>query len=110
MRYIKTAVFCLAFTLVLSGCSSAFFPGAYKIDIRQGNMVSQDMIDQLELGMTKRQVRFVMGTPLLIDTFEGERWDYYFSDDTRDGNVDQEFATLTFENDLLATIETSLDL
>ncbi len=96
--------------LLLGGCggSSVFFPGAHKVEIRQGNIVTQEMVDQLEIGMTKRQVRFVLGTPLLVDTFSGERWDYYFSDDRRDGEVEQRDVTLYFENELLSRIETDL--
>ncbi len=60
----------------LAGCS---FPGVYKIDIQQGNVVTQDMIDQLRPGMTRRQVRFIMGNPLITDTFHADRWDYLYS-------------------------------
>ena len=49
--------------IALAGCS---FPGVYKIDIQQGNVVTQDMIDQLRPGMTRRQVRFIMGNPLTV--------------------------------------------
>ena len=62
--------------LALAGCS---FPGVYKIDIQQGNVVTQDMIDQLKPGMTQRQVRFIMGNPLITDTFHAKRWDYLYS-------------------------------
>ncbi|TXH92158.1 MAG: outer membrane protein assembly factor BamE [Pseudomonas sp.] len=62
--------------LALAGCS---FPGVYKIDIQQGNVVTQDMIDQLKPGMTQRQVRFIMGNPLITDTFHSKRWDYLYS-------------------------------
>lgn len=61
---------------LLSGCS---FPGVYKLDIQQGNIVTQDMVDQLRPGMTARQVRFIMGTPLIADTFNPQRWDYLYS-------------------------------
>ncbi|MDD0844639.1 outer membrane protein assembly factor BamE [Pseudomonas sp. Gutcm_11s] len=60
----------------LAGCS---FPGVYKIDIQQGNVVTQDMIDQLKPGMTQRQVRFIMGNPMITDTFHAKRWDYLYS-------------------------------
>lgn len=60
----------------LAGCS---FPGVYKIDIQQGNVVTQDMIDQLKPGMTRKQVRFIMGNPLITDTFHANRWDYLYS-------------------------------
>jgi len=63
--------------LALGGCS--FFPGVYKIDIQQGNVITQDMINQLRPGMTQRQVRFIMGNALITDTFHPNRWDYYYS-------------------------------
>lgn len=59
-----------------AGCA---FPGVYKIDIQQGNVVTQDMVDQLRPGMTQRQVRFIMGNPLILDTFHPNRWDYLYS-------------------------------
>lgn len=64
-------------TLALSGCSG--FPGVYKIDIPQGNVVNQEMVDQLRPGMTESQVRFIMGSPLITDTFHKDRWDYLYS-------------------------------
>lgn len=66
-----------ALTLVLSGCSG--FPGVYKIDIPQGNVVNQEMVDKLRPGMTESQVRFIMGSPLITDTFHEGRWDYLYS-------------------------------
>jgi len=69
--------------IILSGCSYLKFPGVYTLEIQQGNIVTQEMVDQLKPGMTKRQVRFVLGTPLIADTFEQDRWDYYYS--LRDG-------------------------
>lgn len=64
-------------TIALSGCSG--FPGVYKIDIPQGNVVNQEMVDQLRPGMTENQVRFIMGSPLMTDTFHEGRWDYLYS-------------------------------
>ena len=55
------------------------FPGVYKISIPQGNIITQEMVDQLRPGMTKRQVIFVMGTPLVRDPFHQDRWDYVYS-------------------------------
>lgn len=94
--------------LLAGGCSfSDFrigFPRVYRIDIPQGNIVTQEMVDKLKPGMTKRQVRYVMGTPLLIDTFEQERWDYVHSTETRKTERQQEQVSLFFDNDLLARI------
>ena len=79
--------------LALAGCS---FPGVYKIDIQQGNVVTQDMIDQLRPGMTRRQVRFIMGNPLLTDTFHADRWDYLYSIQPGGGERQQERVSVIF--------------
>jgi outer membrane protein assembly factor BamE len=50
----------------------------YRIEIQQGNYVAQEMVAQLKLGLTRDQVRYVMGTPLVSDIFHEERWDYVF--------------------------------
>ena len=84
--------------LGLAGCS---FPGVYKIDVQQGNVVTQEMVNQLRPGMTTRQVRFIMGTPLVQDTFHPERWDYLYSMQAGHQEREQERVVLTFENDLL---------
>ncbi|MBF8779965.1 outer membrane protein assembly factor BamE [Pseudomonas fulva] len=81
--------------LALAGCS---FPGVYKIDIQQGNVVTQDMIDQLRPGMTRRQVRFIMGNPLLQDTFNTNRWDYLYSLQPGGGQRQQERVSVFFND------------
>jgi outer membrane protein assembly factor BamE len=92
--------FSLVGLLALAGCS---FPGVYKIDIQQGNVVTQDMIDQLKPGMTRRQVRFIMGNPLITDTFHADRWDYLYSIQPGGRQRLQERVSLNFDqNDLLA--------
>ncbi len=83
----------------LAGCS---LPGVYKIDIQQGNVITQDMIDQLRPGMTRRQVRFIMGNPLITDTFHANRWDYLYSLQPGGGPRQQERISLIFNgNDQL---------
>lgn len=79
----------------LAGCS---FPGVYKIDIQQGNVITQDMIDQLRPGMTRNQVRFVMGNPLITDTFHANRWDYLYSLQAGGGVRQQERIALIFDD------------
>jgi len=94
----------LGCTLALGACGSIpslQFPGVYKIDIQQGNIITQEMIDQLRPGMTKRQVVFVMGTPLVRDPFDQDRWDYVYSYQPGGGERGQERVTMFFENDLL---------
>lgn len=72
------SLFILLFIGTLSACSSLGFPGVYKIDVEQGNIVEQSMVDQLEPGMSRRQVRFILGTPLVEDPFNQNRWDYAY--------------------------------
>lgn len=79
----------------LAGCS---FPGVYKVDIQQGNVVTQDMIDQLRPGMTRGQVRFIMGNPLITDTFHADRWDYVYSVQPGGGKRYQERVSLKFND------------
>lgn len=96
-------------TTLLTGCANSTdggsklisFPGAYKIDIQQGNVVTQSMVDQLELGMTRAQVQYIMGTPLLQDTFDRNRWDYVYSHQPGDQAREQRTVTLFFDNDRL---------
>lgn len=96
----KTKLLLTSLTLTglfaLAGCS---FPGVYKIDIQQGNVVTQDMIDQLRPGMTRRQVRFIMGNPLLTDTFHANRWDYLYSIQPGGGQRLQERISVNFSAD-----------
>lgn len=92
----------------LSACSFVGFPGVYRINIEQGNIVTQDMADQLKPGMNRRQVRFILGTPLAEDTFDQDRWDYIFV--IRNGNkvLEQSRLTVEFEGDALVSISGDL--
>lgn len=116
MKYPVNLIFasaCLV-TLALSGCSSTnqssslgflSFPGVYRIDVQQGNIITQDMVDQLRPGMTKRQVQFVMGTPLIQDTFTPDRWDYIYSLQPGGKKRKQKSISLYFEDDALTHFE-----
>ena len=69
----------LLLATVLSGCSSVpRIVNEYKIDVQQGNVLTQEMVLQLKPGLTKDQVRFILGTPVLIDVFHPNRWDYVY--------------------------------
>ncbi len=100
VRLLFTAVF----VTLLSACGFVGFPGVYKIDVEQGNIVTKEMADQLRVGMSKRQVRFILGTPLIEDTFNPDRWDYIYV--KRNGNniLDEQLLTVTFEGDTLSDI------
>ena len=66
---------------ILSGCSTYEFPGVHRITVQQGNVVTQAMIDKLKPGMTKRQVQFVLGNPVIDDQLNRNRWDYVYTID-----------------------------
>ena len=89
---------CLA--LLLGGCLSV-----YKVEVQQGNVLSQDMIDKLKPGMTRSQVRFVLGTPLITDSFHPNRWDYYYYlRGSKEKNGESQRLTLIFRNDTLVSV------
>ena len=76
----------------------------YRIDIQQGNYLSQDMVSQLKKGMTREQVRFVLGTPLVTDIFHGDRWDYVFYRELQNGRKEQRNISVFFEEDKLVRV------
>lgn len=87
------------FLLTITACSE--FPLVYKIDIEQGNIIEQEAVDQLIPGLTKSQVRFILGTPINIDTFNQQRWDYIYSMSRGGGGHRQERLSLYFVDDRL---------
>lgn len=87
--------------IALSACGTIQFPGVYKIDVEQGNIIEQEMIDQLSPGMSKNQVEYILGTPLIKDTFNGDRWDYLYSMQKGDEPRKQHRLTIFFEGDSL---------
>lgn len=102
----------MRFTLILASallasCGSLDTPllSPYKMDIRQGNYVTPEMRDQLKLGMTKQQVRYVLGTPMIADAFHGDRWDYPYRLEQRGEIVEKRQLTLYFDGDNLARVE-----
>jgi len=86
----------------LGGCSYFQFPGVYKLEIQQGNIIKQEMVDQLKPGMTRRQVKFVLGSPLVMDTFKQDRWDYLYTVRRRNGESHKERLTVFFKDDKLS--------
>ena len=107
-------------SLILTACSSGRDPYApqrslldrlplvYRIDIQQGNVLEQNVVNRLEPDLSKNQVNYLMGTPLLVDVFHQDRWDYVYS--IRRGNKprEQERISLFFEDDRLVRIEGDL--
>ncbi len=71
----------------------------HKIDVQQGNYVTEDAVAKLKNGMTKTEVRQLLGTPLLIDAFHSNRWDYYFSNVKGGKAAERKRFSVLFEND-----------
>jgi outer membrane protein assembly factor BamE len=85
MRLRLTAPAVVLAMLLGAGCASVdtYMPtlrsfGVYKLDINQGNFLSQDMVDKLKTGQPRQQVRLVLGTPLITSAFRDNRWDYVY--------------------------------
>lgn len=97
--------------LLLASCSRLPLPDkdnlplVYKIDIPQGNVVTQDMLALLKPGMPKDKVRFIMGTPLIVDTFHSDRWDYIYSFQEGGGEREQRKISLFFKDNALTRVE-----
>jgi len=90
---------CLALSsLSLTGCA---FPGVYKIDIQQGNIITQDMLDQLKPGMTRRQVHYVLGNPVIEPAFDPALESYVYSIQREGGEIKQQVIKVYYENDLM---------
>ncbi|MBT6278287.1 MAG: outer membrane protein assembly factor BamE [Chromatiales bacterium] len=80
------------------------FPGIYRIDVQQGNVIDEDMLQRLELGMSKRKVRFILGTPLIRDAFNTDRWDYVYTYEPGGGQRVQRSIAVLFEDDALSDV------
>jgi outer membrane protein assembly factor BamE len=93
-------------SLLLASCSNFYIPllTPYKMDIRQGNYVTPDMREKLKIGMTKAQVKYVLGTPMINDVFHGNRWDYAYRLERNGKVIEKQDMTLYFEGDNLARI------
>ena len=103
---IKNKLSILIISLLLSNCS---IPRIFQVVISQGNLVDQEMLDKLEIGMTESQVKFVMGTPLISDTFYPDRWDYFTSVTQGDNTYTNQKITLYFEDNKLLSWEGKID-
>lgn len=100
-----TVLLCMAIALAISsGC-------VYRANIAQGNLIKEEDLDQVELGMTKNQVRFLLGTPLIDDPFHAQRWDYVYY--LRIGRQDPRFkrwVTIVFDDDTVSEIRKDQEL
>jgi outer membrane protein assembly factor BamE len=98
----RTLPICLALALAVATTSGC----VYRMNIQQGNYLEAKTVDQVTVGMTRSQVRFLLGTPMVADTFHPERWDYlYYLKDGKTRKVQQRNFTVYFEDEKVARIE-----
>lgn len=98
-QLIRSALLGVAVALA-TGCNAL-----YRIDINQGNLLDERTVEQLEVGMTKRQVQVLMGTPSIQSPFHQSRWDYTASISRSGGQPEVRTLTLVFDGDTLASID-----
>jgi outer membrane protein assembly factor BamE len=83
----------------------------YKIDVQQGNLLKDKDIDRVQVGMTRSQVQFLLGTPMVADSFHRDRWDYaYYLKRGRTREVQRRWIIVYFENERVARIERDVEL
>lgn len=92
----------LLVALLVAGCTII---APYKMDIQQGNDVTRDMVAKLQLGMTRSQVRFALGTPLVVDPFRNDRWDYVYLYQKAGAVTERRRLMVHFSEDKLARVE-----
>jgi outer membrane protein assembly factor BamE len=96
-------------SLVLAACGFSVprIPGVtpYKMEIQQGNQVTQETLAQLKPGMSREQVRAALGTPLLTDIFHGDRWDYVFWRESADGTREERKIAVHFRDGKLLRVD-----
>ena len=107
LRFSLSLSLILSLTM-LSACGGIGFPGVYRINVLQGNIVDQEMVDQLKPQMTRRQVRFVLGTPIIEDTFNADRWDYLYVLRLGNKQLLRSQLTIIFEGDVLIDVQGDL--
>ncbi len=106
-KRVRHSLLALVASVSLTACSTMLehLPGVYTLDIQQGNIVDQAMIDQLRPAMNKRQVLYIMGSPMLVDAFHPQRWDYIYSEQPSGEDRQQKKITLFFNNDQISGIQ-----
>src|ERR1700742_846690 len=99
MKIIQCLAMTSAVALALSGC-------VYRINIQQGNFLNQGAVDTVKEGMTRSQVRYLLGTPMVADPFNKERWDYiYYLRKGRTRHVDSRRVTVYFDGEKVARLD-----
>ena len=98
-------VLSVSLALLLGACALPEFMAPYRIDVQQGNFIAQDMVSQLKSGMSKEQVRYLLGTPLVADIFHAERWDYVYWFQRRGQPLERRRLAVFFQDGKLARLD-----
>jgi outer membrane protein assembly factor BamE len=92
----------LALTVLISAAGCSFsLPRVHKVTVQQGNLITQQMVDRLKPGMTRSQVSFVLGDPVMHNPFNADRWDYLYRVEVPDVYEEIKTLSLFFDGDLL---------
>lgn len=105
MKLLMRLVVVLTLLTLATSCSTFRFPGVHRINIQQGNFITQQMIDKLKPGMSKNQIRYVLGQPVLENPLDQDRWDYMHTLQISGGKPQQAQLTLYFVNEHLDHFE-----
>ena len=106
ISHLITPAFIVCFALLTTACES-WLPEAHKLDMNQGNTIKLEQKEAIEIGMSKSEVRKIMGSPMLSDPFHYERWDYLYRFIPNKGFERKSLLTLYFEDDKLVKIDDS---
>ena len=89
----------------IGGCSNTSIFKPFFITLDQGNIFTQEQVDAIELGMSSRQVRFLLGTPTVVDTFNPNRWDYFYTITEKNELSIKQHLTILFDEDRVVEIK-----
>ena len=103
---LKTLISAASCALLLTACSD-WLPTAHRLDLEQGNNITLEQLEKIKVGMSKSEVRKIMGVPMISDPFHNQRWDYIYRYLPKSGFERKSRLTLQFENDLLVKIDDS---
>ncbi len=104
MQKLPAVILIAALLTVVSGC-------VFRANISQGNLIEQDDLDQIEVGMTRNQIRFLLGTPMIDDPFHKDRWDYvYYLKIGRKDTIAKRWVSIIFSGDKVGEIRKDLEL
>jgi len=102
----KASIALIACSLALSACIKPYQP-----DVQQGNIINNSDLREIRYGMSKQEILFILGTPMVIDPFNEQRWDYFYSNrNPRKKQTDQRLITAVFDGDKLVQLKGDVDL